>query len=107
MIFDGGARTAWLLEYKRLEALIGIVRQLHAEELRFVYFDESVVNCRVTIVSPPVVQDYTEIAKLLISAVSETGQYFGVSHIIDGCVEQKLQSKGSSPQPVECIWVSC
>ena len=32
---------------------------------------------------PPDMQDVTNLAKLLISAVKETGQYFGVAHIID------------------------
>ena len=49
------------------------------------YFDETDISCGNcdNCPSPPIVQDYTEIAKLLITAVTETGQYFGVGHIID------------------------
>ena len=87
MIFDGqGTEQHKLLEYKRLEALIGYCETTACRRIALLsYFDESVVNCGNcdNCHSPPVVQDYTEIAKLLISAVSETGQYFGVSHIID------------------------
>ena len=88
MIFDGeGSEQHKLLEYKRLEALIGYCETAACRRLALLsYFDEKVVvkceNCD-NCLNPPVVEDYTNIAKLLISAVSETGQYFGVSHIID------------------------
>ena len=87
MIFDGeGSEQHKLLEYKRLEALIGYCETTACRRLALLsYFDETVVTCGNcdNCLSPPVVQDYTNIAKLLITAVCETGQYFGVSHIID------------------------
>ena len=87
MIFDGeGSEQHKLLEYKRLEALIGYCETTACRRLALLsYFDETDVSCGNcdNCLSPPVVQDYTEIAKLLISAVTETGQYFGVGHIID------------------------
>lgn len=87
MIFDGeGSEQHKLLEYKRLEALIGYCETTACRRLALLsYFDETVVTCGNcdNCLSPPVVQDYTNIAKLLITAVSETGQYFGVGHIID------------------------
>ncbi|MDA8675062.1 DNA helicase RecQ [Alphaproteobacteria bacterium] len=87
MIFDGeGSEQHKLLEYKRLEALIGYCETTACRRLALLsYFDETDVSCGNcdNCLSPPVVQDYTEIAKLLITAVSETGQYFGVGHIID------------------------
>jgi ATP-dependent DNA helicase RecQ len=87
MIFDGkGSEQHKLLEYKRLEALIGYCETTACRRLALLsYFDETVVNCGNcdNCLSPPVVQDYTNIAKLLITAVSETGQYFGVGHIMD------------------------
>ena len=87
MIFDGeGAEQHKLLEYKRLEALIGYCETTACRRLALLsYFDETVVNCGNcdNCLSPPVVKDYTEMAKLLITAVSKTGQYFGVGHIID------------------------
>ena len=87
MIFDGeGGEQHKLLEYKRLEALIGYCETTACRRLALLsYFDETVVTCGNcdNCLSPPVVQDYTNIAKLLITAVRETGQYFGVAHIID------------------------
>ena len=87
MIFDGeGSEQHKLLEYKRLEALIGYCETTACRRLALLsYFDEIVVTCGNcdNCLSPPVVQDYTNIAKLLITAVRETGQYFGVGHIID------------------------
>ena len=87
MIFDGeGSEQHKLLEYKRLEALMGYCETTACRRLALLsYFDETVVTCRNcdNCLNPPVVRDYTDIAKLLITAVRETGQYFGVAHIID------------------------
>ena len=87
MIFDGeGSEQHKLLEYKRLEALMGYCETTACRRLALLsYFDETVVTCGNcdNCLNPPVVQDYTDIAKLLITAVRETGQYFGVAHIID------------------------
>ena len=87
MIFDGeGSDQHKLLEYKRLEALIGYCETTSCRRLALLsYFDESVVNCGNcdNCLHPPDMQDVTNLAKLLISAVKETGQYFGVAHIID------------------------
>lgn len=87
MIFDGeGSEQHKLLEYKRLEALMGYCETTACRRLALLsYFDETVVTCGNcdNCLNPPVVQDYTDIAKLLIAAVRETGQYFGVAHIID------------------------
>ena len=87
MIFDGeGSEQHKLLEYKRLEALIGYCETTSCRRLALLsYFDESVVNCGNcdNCLHPPDMQDVTNLAKLLISAVKETGQYFGVAHIID------------------------
>ena len=83
---EKGSEQHKLLEYKRLEALIGYCETTACRRLALLsYFDETVVNCGNcdNCLSPPVVQDYTNIAKLLITAVSETGQYFGVGHIMD------------------------
>ena len=87
MIFDGkGSEQHKLLEYKRLEALMGYCETTACRRLALLsYFDETVVTCENcdNCLNPPIVQDYTDIAKLLITAVRETGQYFGVAHIID------------------------
>jgi ATP-dependent DNA helicase RecQ len=87
MSFDGdGSEQHKLLEYKRLEALIGYCETTACRRLALLsYFDETAVTCGNcdNCLHPPVVQDYTQIAKLLIIAVRETGQCFGVAHIID------------------------
>jgi len=87
MIFDGeGSEQHKLLEYKRLEALMGYCETAACRRLALLsYFDETIVTCGNcdNCLDPPVVEDYTHIAKLLITAVRETGQYFGVAHIID------------------------
>ncbi len=87
MIFDGdGSEQHKLLEYKRLEALIGYCETTACRRLALLsYFDEAVEicdncdNCH----KPPDVQDYTDEAKLVLTAIKETGQYFGAAHIID------------------------
>ena len=87
MIFDGdGSEQHKRLEYKRLEALIGYCETTSCRRLALLsYFDETVVDCENcdNCLYPPDVQDYTNQAKLLITAVKETGQFFGATHIID------------------------
>ena len=87
MIFEGeGNEKHKLLEYKRLEALIGYCESTACRRLALLsYFDEKVLNCGNcdNCLQPPTVEDYSDIAKILITAIKETGQYFGVSHIID------------------------
>ena len=87
MIFDGeGSEQHKLMEYKRLEALIGYCETTSCRRLALLsYFDETVVSCGNcdNCSHPPDVRDCTNIAKSLLAAVKQTGQYFGVSHIID------------------------
>ena len=87
MIFEAeGSEQHKFLEYKRLEALIGYCESIACRRLALLsYFDEKVINCGNcdNCNQPPEVEDYSDIAKLLITAIRETGQYFGVSHIID------------------------
>ena len=49
------------------------------------YFDETTVNCGNcdNCLSPPEVEDYTDLAKRILAAVIDTGQFFGVMHVID------------------------
>ena len=49
------------------------------------YFDEATGICNNcdNCLNPPDVEDYTSEAKLVLTAIKETGQYFGVTHIID------------------------
>lgn len=87
MISEGdGSEQYKLLEYKRLEALIGYCETTACRRLALLsYFDEAVVSCRNcdNCIHPPDVEDFTDVAKILITAIKETGQYFGVAHIID------------------------
>jgi ATP-dependent DNA helicase RecQ len=87
MIFEGeGSEQHKLLEYKRLEALIGYCETTSCRRLALLsYFDETVGNCENcdNCLSPPDVQDYTELARILLAAIKETGQFFGAAHIID------------------------
>ena len=87
MVFDGNGNQQYkLLEYKRLESLIGYCETTNCRRLALLsYFDEAAVNCGNcdNCLNPPKVEDYTELAKLLLSAVKATGQWFGTAHIID------------------------
>ncbi len=88
MIFDGdGGEQYKLLEYKRLEALTGYCETTGCRRLALLsYFDEGVAgpcgNCD-NCLDPPQVEDQTALAKHLISAIVETGESFGVGHIVD------------------------
>ena len=87
MIFEGdGSEQHKLLEYKRLEALVGYCETTSCRRLALLsYFDEATGICNNcdNCLNPPDVQDYTSEAKLVLTAIKETGQYFGVTHIID------------------------
>ena len=100
MIFEGkGSEQHKLLEYRRLEALIGYCETSKCRRLALLsYFDEAVSSCGNcdNCIQPPKVEDYSNIAKLLISAIKETGQYFGGSHIIDvvrGSKTEKVKAR--------------
>ena len=87
MIFEGdGSEQHKLLEYKRLEALVGYCETTACRRLALLsYFDEATGICNNcdNCLNPQDVQDYTSEAKLVLTAIKETGQYFGVTHIID------------------------
>lgn len=87
MIFEGGGDEQHkLLEYKRLESLLGYCETTACRRLALLsYFDETIINCGNcdNCISPPEVEDYSDIAKLVTNAIKDTGQFFGVSHILD------------------------
>lgn len=87
MIFGSeGSEQHKLLEYKRLDALIGYCETSACRRLALLsYFDEAIKTCGNcdNCIQPPKLEDCSDAAKTLITAVKETGQYFGVSHIID------------------------
>lgn len=100
MIFEGkGSEQHKLLEYRRLEALIGYCETSTCRRLALLsYFDETISSCGNcdNCIQPPKVEDYSHVAKQLIAAIKETGQYFGGSHIIDvvrGSKTEKIKSR--------------
>lgn len=100
MIFEGeGSEKHKLLEYKRLEALIGYCETSACRRLSLLsYFDETSADCGNcdNCLNPPELEDFSQLAKLLIKAIKDTGQYFGVAHIIDvvrGAETQKVKAR--------------
>jgi len=96
MIFEGeGDEHYKLLEYKRLDHLLGYCESVICRKVALLsYFDEGgspCGNCD-NCVSPPLVEDYTTEAKIILEAILQTGQYFGVTHII-GVVRGAKTSK--------------
>ena len=100
MIFESNASLQHkLLEYKRLEALIGYCETAGCRRLALLsYFDETDVKCGNcdNCIQPPKVEDYSNLAKQVIMAIKLTGQHFGMAHIIDvirGSKTQKIKAK--------------
>ena len=101
MIFDGeGSQSHKILEYKRLEALIGYCETTACRRLALLsYFDEDAQvcgNCD-NCLAPPEVEDCSQIAKCILACITETGQCFGITHIIDvlrGANTAKIGERG-------------
>ena len=87
MIFEGdGADQFKVLEYKRLEALTGYCETVKCRKVALLsYFDEESEPCGNcdNCMTPPIVEDQTSQAVMLLSAIKQTGEFFGSSHIID------------------------
>ena len=87
MIFEGaGTDQHKLLEYKRLESLVGYCETTACRRVALMsYFDEEIDACGNcdNCLSPPDVRDFSDIAQAAISAIEQTGQYFGAAHIVD------------------------
>ena len=103
MIFEGeGADQFKVLEYKRLEALTGYCETVKCRKVVLLsYFDEESVPCGNcdNCVTPPIVEDHTTQAIIILSAIKQTGEFFGTSHIIDlvrGSETAKIKEKGHS-----------
>ena len=101
MIFEGeGADQFKVLEYKRLEALTGYCETVKCRKVVLLsYFDEESVPCGNcdNCMTPPIVEDQSIQAIILLSAIKQTGEFFGTSHIIDivrGAVTAKIKEKG-------------
>lgn len=87
MIADGqGSDQHKMLEQRRLEALVGYSETTGCRRLALLaYFDETIEACGNcdNCISPPAVEDYTELAQKVMAAIKQTGQFFGAAHIID------------------------
>ena len=101
MIFEGdGADQFKVLEYKRLEALTGYCETVKCRKVALLsYFDEESEPCGNcdNCMAPPIVEDQTSQAVILLSAIKQTGEFFGSSHIIDivrGGETAKIKEKG-------------
>ena len=101
MIFEGdGADQFKVLEYKRLEALTGYCETVKCRKVVLLsYFDEESEPCGNcdNCMAPPIVEDQTSQAVILLSAIKQTGEFFGSSHIIDivrGGETAKIKEKG-------------
>ena len=101
MIFEGeGADQFKVLEYKRLEALTGYCETVKCRKVVLLsYFDEESEPCGNcdNCMTPPIVEDQTSQAVMLLSAIKQTGEFFGSSHIIDivrGGETAKIKEKG-------------
>tara|TARA_A100001011_G_scaffold318018_1_gene337599 strand:+ start:145 stop:2016 length:1872 start_codon:yes stop_codon:yes gene_type:complete len=87
MILEGeGDEKFKLFEYKRLEALVGYCEAISCRRKALLsYFDQQISKCNNcdNCVYPPTVEDYSEEARILITTIQNTDQYFGTNHIID------------------------
>ncbi|MEM7635635.1 MAG: DNA helicase RecQ, partial [Pseudomonadota bacterium] len=97
---DGEDDTHKVREHKRLDALLAYCEASGCRRQALLsYFDEqsgACGNCD-NCLQPPELEDGTADAKLLFSAIRQTGQMFGGAHIIDilrGAGTQKIADRG-------------
>jgi len=83
---DGSEADHKIREHKRLDALLSYCEaSICRRQVLLAYFGETAQacgncdNCH----NPPIVIDETAMAKILLSAIEQTGQRFGAAHIID------------------------
>lgn len=106
MVFEGeGSEEFKLLEYKRLDALVGYCESVKCRKVALLsYFDEDAEVCGKcdNCITPPTLENYTEQSQFLISTIDQTGQFFGVNHIIDvvrGAQNAKIKEKNHDILP--------
>ena len=100
MIFESEATDGFKYgEYARLEALIGYCETTGCRrQVLLSYFDEKAAPCGNcdNCFSPPQMQDYAEQAAHIIEAITQSGEFFGASHILDivrGAATAKIKDK--------------
>ena len=82
---DGSDNDHQMREHKRLDALLGYCEASGCRrQVLLNYFGEEQAPCGNcdNCISPPEMIDATEPAKVLFSAISQTGQRFGTAHVI-------------------------
>ncbi len=97
---DGEDDVHKLREHKRLDALLAYTEASGCRrQALLTYFDEPASACGNcdNCLSPPELEDGTADARLLFSAIRQTGQMFGGAHLIDilrGAATQKIADRG-------------
>ena len=93
---DGEDQSYKLREHKRLDSLLAYCEASSCRRIALLhYFDEQISPCGNcdNCIDPPELVDGTELAKMALSAIYRTGQFFGAAHIIDvlrGSQSQKI-----------------
>jgi len=99
IVQDGEDDAHKLREHKRLDSLMAYCEAAQCRRGALLsYFDEEIEACGNcdNCLNPPYVVDGTWQARLLMTAIMETGQYFGATHINDilrGADNQKIRDK--------------
>lgn len=102
---DGKDDAHKLREHKRLDGLLAYCEASQCRRRTLLsYFDEKTDACGNcdTCLNPPKRVDGTEHARMVLSAIHRTGQYFGAAHIIDvvrGSNNQKVLERGHDKLP--------
>jgi ATP-dependent DNA helicase RecQ len=97
---DGEDEAHKLREHKRLDALLAFCDAAGCRRTALLsYFDEEVRACGNcdNCLNPPKMVDGTPQARMLLTAIKDTGQMFGGAHIIDvlrGAGTQKIAARG-------------
>ncbi|MBT3400598.1 MAG: DNA helicase RecQ, partial [Rhodospirillaceae bacterium] len=103
---DDGDEDHKRREHKRLDSLLAYGEAISCRRVALLtYFGEDTQacgNCDICI-DPPTLIDGTKEAKMLLAAVSGTGQVFGAAHIVDvlrGSASEKILARGHDQLPV-------
>ena len=87
MILEGdGSEKFKLFEYKRLDALIGYCETITCRrKVLLAYFDQQISDCKNcdNCIKAPLVEDYSDTAKIIILTIKASGQRFGSNYLID------------------------
>jgi ATP-dependent DNA helicase RecQ len=92
-------------EHRRLDALLAYCEATQCRRVTLLaYFGDASApcgNCDICL-DPPVMVDGTAEARLLFSAVADTGEMFGAAHIVDvlrGAAQEKIRARGHDRLP--------